>query len=84
MSQPSAEDWIRRRAAVTSQANEPTADVTQRVMTTVGRYSVNLTEIDKTPLFVGAGLLTLAASIMLILLPSLTLITEPWISFWLI
>jgi hypothetical protein len=59
-------------------------DVAQRVMTTAGRYSVNLPEIDKTSLFVGAGLLALAASIMLILLPSLTLITEPWISFWLI
>ena len=84
MTQPSAEDWIRRRAAVTSQANEPAVDVTQRVMTTVGRYRVSLPEVDKTPLFVGAGLLALAASIMLILLPSLTLITEPWISFWLI
>lgn len=84
MTQPSAEDWIRQRAAAASQVNEPAVDVTQRVMTTVGRYSANLPEVDKTPLFVGAGLLALAASIMLILLPSLTLITEPWISFWLI
>ena len=80
----SAEDWIRQRAAAASQVHPTPVDVTERVMTTVGRYGLNLPEVDKTPLFVGAGLLALAASIMLILLPSLTLITEPWISFWLI
>lgn len=80
----SAEDWIRQRAAVASQLTEPAVDVTQRVMSTVGSCGNNLPVIDKTPLLVGGVLLALAASIMLVLLPSSTLITEPWISFWLI
>jgi hypothetical protein len=80
----SSEDWIRARAAVASQLREPAVDVTERVMSTVGQSVNSLPAIDKTPLLVGGGLLGLAASIMLVLLPSSTLITEPWISFWLI
>ncbi|MCR9291903.1 MAG: hypothetical protein NXI32_04235 [bacterium] len=84
MSQPSAEDWIRQRAAVASQVRAPAVDVTERVMNTLGQSAYSLPTIDKTPLLIGGGLLVLAASIMLVLLPSSTLITEPWISFWLI
>ncbi|MCA9130288.1 MAG: hypothetical protein KDB22_24540 [Planctomycetales bacterium] len=80
----SAEDWIRQRASVASQLREPAVDVTERVLNTVGQRVSSLPAIDKTPLLVGGGLLALAASIMLVLLPSTTLITEPWISFWLI
>lgn len=80
----SAEEWIRRRAAVASQRREPAVNVTERVLSTVDQSVHGLPVIDKTPLLVGGGLLALAASIMLVLLPSSTLITEPWISFWLI
>ena len=80
----SAEDWIRQRAAVASELREPAMDVTERVMNSVDQSANSLPVIDKTPLLVGGGLLALAASIILVLLPSSTLITEPWMSFWLI
>lgn len=84
MNQILPEDWIRTRAAIAADATEPSVDVSERVLATVGRYTTSLPELDRTPLFVGGGLLALAASVMLLLLPSLTLFTEPWISFWLI
>ena len=84
MSHRSPEDWIRQRAATASRLREPPVDVTERVMNTVAQNVTSLPTIDKTPLLVGGGLLALAASIMLVLLPSSTLITEPWLSFWLI
>ena len=84
MNQILPEDWIRLRASIAADATEPAVDVSERVLATVERYTTSFPVVDKTPLFVGGGLLALAASAMLLLLPSLTLFTEPWISFWLI
>ena len=84
MSHPSEEEWLNNRAATASHIREPVIDVSERVLITVSQYSNASPAVDKTPLFVGGGLLAIAASSILLLLPSLTLLTEPWISFWLI
>lgn len=78
------EDWIRQRAELSDQLEDVTVDVTERVLSTLAGYNAVGLAVDKTPLVLGGGLLALAASIMLVLLPSFTMMQEPWISFWLI
>ena len=84
MKHDSPENWIRQRAEMSEQAADLSIDVTDRVLSTLSSYNNIGLAVDKTPLVLGGGLMALAASIMLLLLPSLTVMTEPWISFWLI
>ncbi|HBE67067.1 MAG TPA: hypothetical protein DDW52_02860 [Planctomycetaceae bacterium] len=78
------ESWIRQRVELSDQLENVPVDVTERVLSTLAGYNAVGPAIDKTPLVLGGSLLALAASIMLVLLPSLTMMTEPWISFWLV
>ena len=78
------EDWIRSRAERSAQIENTPVDVADRVLATLASHTTGSLAVDKTPLFLGGSLLALAASVMLLLLPSLAVITEPWISFWLI
>lgn len=80
----SPEDWIRQRAELFQQIHDAPIDVTDRVLSTLASYNSVGLAVDKTPLILGGSLLALAASIMIMLLPSLTMMNEPWISFWLI
>ncbi|MEM1070265.1 MAG: hypothetical protein AAGI63_15280 [Planctomycetota bacterium] len=82
--EPRLEDWIRERADLSDQIDEPAVDVSDRVMTTLRQYQPDFVTVDKTPLLLGGALFAVAASIVFMLLPSLSILTEPWISFWLI
>ncbi|MEM9366839.1 MAG: hypothetical protein AAGD07_12670 [Planctomycetota bacterium] len=84
MKPDAAEDWIRERAKLTYALEDDPIDVRQRVRSTLAGYNAVKPAVDRTPLVVGASLLAVAASIMVALMPSLTLMTEPWISFWFI
>ena len=84
MTSRSPEDWIRQRAELASQVDAPSVDVTDRVLSTLASCETVALSVDKTPLVLGGGLLTLAASIIVVLFPSLTMMTEPWISFWML
>jgi hypothetical protein len=70
MNDEAMHDWIRSRSKLASQNSGAPIDVGPA--------------LDKTPLVLGGGLLALAASIIILLAPSLAMMTEPWISFWLI
>ena len=84
MKHDSPEEWIGQRAELAACVPDAPIDVTDRVLSTLSSYNNIGLAVDKTPLVLGGGLMALAASIMLVLLPSLTVMTEPWISFWLI
>lgn len=78
------EEWLRQRVELFDKDQALSVDVADRVLATLtSDDSVGLA-VDKTPLFLGGGLLAVAASIMLVLFPSFSTMTEPWISFWLI
>ncbi|MEM7559307.1 MAG: hypothetical protein AAF394_09295 [Planctomycetota bacterium] len=77
-------DWLSQRAQLSEQTKDSPVDVTDRVLETLARYDSVGLALDKTPLVLGGSLLAVAATVMLVLLPSLTTMTEPWISFWLI
>ncbi len=84
MTTSSPENWLRQRIELCEQVEDAPVDVTDRVLATLANYDSVGLAVDKTPLVLGGSLLALAASIMLVLLPSATMMTEPWISFWLI
>ena len=84
MNSQDPEDWLRQRAQRSDQIEDPPVDVTDRVLSTLARYDSVGLAVDKTPLVLGGSLLAVAATVTLVLLPSLTTMTEPWISFWLI
>ncbi|XZE56363.1 hypothetical protein SH139x_002469 [Planctomycetaceae bacterium SH139] len=84
MKHDSPENWIEHRAELAARVHDSPIDVTDRVLSTLSSYKNIGLAVDKTPLILGGGLMALAASIMLMLLPSLTVMTEPWISFWFI
>ena len=84
MKHEAPEDWIRTQAALSEQVEDVPVDVTDRVLSTLARFNSVGPAVDKTPLVLGGSLLALAASVMLLLLPGLTMMNEPWISFWLI
>lgn len=83
MNDERVEDWIRHRAKMSAQTPEPTIDVADRVMATIHSQPAINIAIDRTPLILGGGLVTIAATVMVALLPSAMTMTEPWISFWL-
>lgn len=78
------EDWLSQRVQLSEQIKDSPVDVTDRVLETAARYDSVGVALDKTPLVLGGSLLAVAATVMLLLLPSLTTMTQPWISFWLI
>lgn len=80
----SMNDWISSRAKLVNQTSGPSIDVSDQVMASLAHLRVVGPALDKTPLVLGGGLLALAASIIILLAPSMTMMTEPWISFWLI
>ncbi|MEM7477846.1 MAG: hypothetical protein AAF483_22905 [Planctomycetota bacterium] len=84
MKSNSPEEWLRQRIDLSEQIEEVPVDVADRVLTTLSNFDSVGLALDKTPLILGGGLLALAASIMLVLFPSLSTMMEPWISFWLI
>lgn len=84
MNRQTPEDWIRQRGPLADSLNDEPIDVSDRVFSTLSSYSSANMVVDKTPLVFGGGLLAVAASILFLLLPSLTTMTQPWISFWLL
>lgn len=84
MNHQTPEDWIRQRGSLADSLSDEPIDVRDRVLSTLASYSAVNMVADKTPLVFGGGLLAVAASIMILLLPSLTTMTQPWISFWLL
>lgn len=84
MNDDAMNDWISSRAKLADQSPESPVDVSDQVMASLAQLRAVGPGLDKTPLVLGGGLLALAASIIILLAPSLTMMTEPWISFWLI
>lgn len=84
MTRHNPEDWIRQRVSLADSLNDEPIDVSDRVLSTLARFSAANMVVDNTPLLFGGGLLAVAASIVALLLPSLTTMTQPWISFWLL
>jgi len=78
------EEWLRQRIELTDEDRGLSVDVADRVLATLTSYDSVGVAVDKTPLVLGGGLLAVAASIMLVLFPSFSTMTEPWISYWLI
>ncbi len=84
MNDEAMHDWIRSRSKLASQNSGAPIDVSDQVMASLTQLRAVGPALDKTPLVLGGGLLALAASIIILLAPSLAMMTEPWISFWLI
>ena len=84
MDNESMNDWIRCRAKLADRHSDTPIDVSDQVMASLTHLRAVGPALDKTPLVLGGGLLALAASIIVLLAPSLTMMTEPWISFWLV
>ncbi|HBE68027.1 MAG TPA: hypothetical protein DDW52_07740 [Planctomycetaceae bacterium] len=78
------EEWLRQRIELSGEEQGLSVDVADRVLATLTTYDSVGLAVDKTPLVLGGGLLAIAASIMLVLFPSFSTMTEPWISYWLI
>ena len=84
MNHQTPEDWIRQRGSLADSLSDERVDVSDRVLSSLARHSAVNMVVDKTPLVFGGGLLAVAASIVVSLLPSLTTMTQPWVSFWLL
>lgn len=84
MNHQTPEDWIRQRVSLVDTLSDDLIDVSDRVLSTLAGYSAVNVVVDKTPLVLGGSLLAVAASIMVLLLPSLNTMTQPWISYWLL
>ena len=78
------EQWLQELAAHGSTAPPPAIDVTDSVMSTIHDMRSIAIPFDRTPLIFGGITIAMAASLMIVLLPSLTTMTQPWISFWLL
>ena len=79
-----SEQWLRELASRSSTAPPPVIDVTDSVMSSVHDMRSIAIPFDRTPLIFGGITIATAASLMVVLLPSLTTMTQPWISFWLL
>lgn len=84
MNDEAMQDWIRSRSKLADQNSGPPIDVSDQVMVSLTQLNAAEPVLDKAPLVLGGGLLALATSIIVLLAPSLAMMTEPWISFWLI
>ena len=84
MTHDAPEQWLRELAAQSSTASPPVIDVTDSVMSSIHDMRNIAIPLDRTPLVVGGITIATAASLMIALLPSLTTMTQPWISFWLL
>ncbi|MEL7265685.1 MAG: hypothetical protein AAFP69_12880 [Planctomycetota bacterium] len=78
------DEWLRQRVELSYEDQGLSVDVADRVLATLTSYDSVGLAVDKTPLVLGGGLLAIAASIMVVLFPSFSTMTEPWISYWLI
>lgn len=79
-----SEQWLRELASLSSAAPPPAIDVTDSVISSIRDMRCIPIPFDRTPLVVGGLTIATAASLMIVLLPSLTTMTQPWISFWLL
>ena len=84
MTDKPAEQWLRELASRSSAAPPPVIDVTDSVMSSIHDMRYIPVPFDRTPLIFGGITIATAASLMVVLLPSLTTMTQPWISFWLL
>ena len=84
MTHDAPEQWLRELAARSSTAPPPAIDVTDSVMSSIHDMRYIAIPFDRTPLVFGGITIAMAASLMIVLLPSLTTMTQPWISFWLL
>jgi hypothetical protein len=84
MKNDAPEQWLRDLAAHSSTASPPVIDVTDSVMSSIHDMRHIVVPLDRTPLIFGGITIAMAASLMIALLPSLTTMTQPWISFWLL
>lgn len=87
MKQNDPESLIRELAA-TGSHEAISADVGDDVMRTIASitsasFQVDHAPLDKTPLVLGGAMVAIAASVMLVLMPSVTTLTQPWVRFWL-
>ena len=78
------EQWLRDLAATGSTASPPAIDVTDSVMSSIHDMRNIAIPFDRTPLVFGSITIAAAASLMIALLPSLTTMTQPWVSFWIL
>lgn len=78
------EQLLRELSAIAATAAPPAVDVTDSVMSTIQEMRRMSIPFDRTPLIFGGVTIATAASLMIALLPSLTTMTQPWISFWLL
>jgi hypothetical protein len=84
MTHNTSEQWLRELAARSSTAPPPAIDVTDSVMSSIHDMRHIAIPLDRTSLIVGGITVATAASLVIALLPSLTTMTQPWISFWLL
>lgn len=84
MTHETPEQWLRELASRSSAAPPPMIDVTDAVMSSIHDMRNIAIPLDRTPLIVGGITIATAATLVLALLPSLTTMTQPWISFWLL
>ena len=84
MNDEALKDWVRSRARLADQVSGAPIDVGDQVIASLQPLIAMKPTLDMTPLVLGFGLLALAASVIALLAPSLTMMTEPWISFWLV
>jgi hypothetical protein len=84
MTPDTSEQWLRELACRSSAAPPPVIDVTDSVMSSIHDMRYIPVPFDRTPLIFGGITIATAASLMAVLLPSLTTMTQPWISFWLL
>lgn len=84
MKHDAPEQWLRELSALGSTDSPPAVDVTDSVMSSIHDMQHMVIPFDRTPLICGGITIATAASLMIALLPSLTTMTQPWISFWLL
>jgi len=78
------EQLLRELSAIGATAAPPAVDVTDSVMSSIHEMRHMSIPFDRTPLIFGGVTIATAAPLMIALLPSLTTMTQPWISFWLL
>lgn len=79
-----SEQWLRELSAIDATAAPPAVDVTDSVMLSIHEMRHMSVPFDRTPLIFGGLTIATATSLMIALLPSLTTMTQPWVSFWLL
>lgn len=76
------EYWIRQRSQQVEHESIARLDVTPRVMDSIARLQTPQRGVDKTPLLFGGGLAAVGVVVIVVCLPSVVTLTEPWIGFW--